>query len=160
MIHRDSWIHVVNDQPHDKSIKLIIREGAGIGMGATISAAKRVVIGRNALFARNVYISDHRHAYENIHTPIENQGICGVQEVEIGDETWIGQNACVLPGVKIGRHCVIGANSVVTRSIPDYTVAVGAPAIPVKQYDPVLKTWRKCPADELANISGCPDHIS
>jgi acetyltransferase-like isoleucine patch superfamily enzyme len=48
--------------------------------------------------------------------------------VSIGDGSWLGHGTVVLPGAQIGRHVVIGANSVVTGSIPDYSVAVGAPA--------------------------------
>jgi acetyltransferase-like isoleucine patch superfamily enzyme len=63
-IERDCWIHVVGGYGEENSPKLIIKSHAGIGMGATISAAQQVVIGEYALLARNVYISDHAHAIQ------------------------------------------------------------------------------------------------
>jgi len=95
------------------------------------------------LLARNVYIADHGHAFEDVNTPIMLQGIDHVGEVEIAKHSWLGQNVCVLPGVRIGQHCVIGANSVVTRDVPDFSVAVGAPARIVKRYDHESRRWEK-----------------
>ena len=143
IIHRDCWIHIIEEHGDRESPKIIIQDHAGIGMGSSISAAQQVVIGEYALLARNVYISDHAHAFENRDVPIMHQGIAGVAPVAIGRETWLGQNVVVLPGVTIGRHCVIGANSVVNTSIPDFSVAVGAPARVVKQYDANTGRWEK-----------------
>jgi acetyltransferase-like isoleucine patch superfamily enzyme len=142
-IERDCWIHVVGGYDEENSPKLIIKSHAGIGMGATISAARQVVIGEYVLLARNVYISDHAHAYENLDVPIMHQGINGIAPVSIGRETWLGQNVVVLPGVTIGQHCVIGANSVVNSSIPDFSVAVGSPARVVKQYNRNTGRWER-----------------
>jgi acetyltransferase-like isoleucine patch superfamily enzyme len=112
-------------------------------MGANISAAHKIVIGEYVLLARNVYISDHAHAFENIHVPIMRQGINGIAPVSIGPSTWLGQNVVVLPGVTIGQHCVIGANSVVNASVPDFCVAVGAPARVVKRYNSNARRWER-----------------
>src|SRR2546425_1450505 len=64
IINRDCWILTLNEKNHESSPKLIIKSHAGIGMGATISAASRILIEEYVLLARNVYISDHGHAYE------------------------------------------------------------------------------------------------
>ena len=61
----------------------------------------------------------------------------------IGDDSWIGENVCII-GASIGRHCVIGANAVVTKEIPDYCVAVGNPARVIKRYDFEQKDWVSC----------------
>lgn len=61
--------------------------------------------------------------------------------MEIGEGTWLGENVCVI-GAKIGKHCVIGANSVVTKDIPDYSIAVGAPARIIKQYNFKENVWK------------------
>jgi acetyltransferase-like isoleucine patch superfamily enzyme len=143
MINRDCWILTVSGQQQDNDVKLVIGSHAGIGMGATISAARQVVIGEHVLLARNVYISDHGHEFEDINHPIMKQGIRDIKAVMIGAHTWIGQNACILPGVTIGKHCVIGANSIVNSSIPDYCVAVGAPARVVSQYNRETDKWEK-----------------
>jgi acetyltransferase-like isoleucine patch superfamily enzyme len=143
IINRDCWILTLNEKNHESSPKLIIKSHAGIGMGATISAASRILIDEYVLLARNVYISDHGHAYEEVDTPIMCQGISMVRPVSIGRHSWLGQNVSVLPGASIGVHCVIGANSVVLSDIPDYSVAVGSPARVVKMYNRSTKRWER-----------------
>jgi len=143
IINRDCWIQVLGGQGDDQSAKIVIQAHAGIGMGATISAAHQVTIGEYVLLARNVYISDHAHGYENLDVPIMHQGISGIAPVSIGRNTWLGENAVVLPGVTIGQHCVIGANAVVKTSIPDFSVAVGAPARVVKQFNQNNGRWER-----------------
>lgn len=59
------------------------------------------------------------------------------REVSIGDDCWIGGNVTIMPGVTIGKGCTIGAGSVVTKDIPDFSVAIGSPAKVVKKVDPV-----------------------
>jgi lipopolysaccharide O-acetyltransferase len=142
-IERDCWIQTVPDDGQHNEAKLVIGPYAGIGMGASISAARKVVIGEHVLLARNVYISDHNHAFEDIGVPIMHQGMNGVAPVSIGRNTWLGQNVVVLPGATIGEHCVIGANSVVNSSIPDFSVAVGAPARVVKRYNQQAGAWQR-----------------
>jgi acetyltransferase-like isoleucine patch superfamily enzyme len=141
VIHRDCWIQVIGGHGDEVSPKIIIKSHACIGMGATISAARQVVIGEYALLARNVYISDHAHAFQSADVPVMHQGITGIAPVSIGRSTWLGQNVVVLPGVTIGEHCVVGANSVVNSSVPDFSVAVGAPARVVKHYNSTSGHW-------------------
>lgn len=141
IIERNCWIHVVDGYAEADTVKLVIGSRAGIGMDATISAAQQVTIGESVLLARNVYISDHAHAFEDITVPIRDQGIDKIKPVSIGRSTWLGQNVCVLPGASVGEHCVIGANSVVIGHIPDFSVAVGAPARVVRRYNPGAGSW-------------------
>ena len=96
-----------------------------------------------------MYISDNLHGFSDITIPILEQPIIQNGEVEIGDGTWIGENVCIL-GVKIGKNCVVGANSVVTKNIPDYCVAVGAPAYIIKRYCFDSKEWKK--TDKVGNF--------
>jgi acetyltransferase-like isoleucine patch superfamily enzyme len=140
-INRDCWIHALSPGPDAPEPRLQIGAFSSIGMGATISAAREVVLGRRVVLARNVYISDHSHAYEDVTRAVLDQGISDISPTWIGDDTWLGQNVCVLAGVHIGRHCVIGANSTVTRDIPDYSVAVGSPARVIRQYDTERQQW-------------------
>ena len=90
--------------------------------------------------ADKVFISDASHVFKNVSLPIFSQGMEMVNPVYIGDESWIGENVCII-GAKIGKHCVIGANSVVLHDIPDYSVAVGSPAKVIKKYDFETKEW-------------------
>jgi acetyltransferase-like isoleucine patch superfamily enzyme len=80
------------------------------------------------------------HAYEDISQPIIRQQVLFKGEVVIGDGCWIGENACII-GASVGRNSVIGANAVVTRDIPEYSVAVGAPAVVIRRFDKTLGRW-------------------
>lgn len=121
---------------------LSIEAGTAIGHFAHIIALHDVVIGKDVLIADKVFISDCTHRYEDIDIPIIHQGVDMLNSVYIGDGSWIGENVCI-QGCKIGKHCVIGSNSVVTKDIPDYSVAVGVPAKVVKKYNFEKKTWEK-----------------
>ena len=80
-----------------------------------------------------MYITDCDHEYRNVYIPVIDQGVVQKgQKVSIGEGSYIGINAVIVGNVKIGKHCVIGANSVVTKDISDYCVAVGSPARAIK----------------------------
>ena len=70
-----------------------------------------------------------------------SQGYVSKGDVIIEDGCWLGVGVCILPGVKIGKNSVIGANSIVTRDVPEYSIAVGNPAQIIKKYDPEQQTW-------------------
>ncbi len=129
--------------PHTghQDCRLAIGKGSRIGRFNHIYATRSVVLGENVLTANNVYISDNLHDYRNPDVPILHQPIRQNREVMIGDGSWLGHNACVL-GARIGRNCVIGANAVVTRDLPDHCVAVGVPAIIIRRYDSETRSWR------------------
>lgn len=126
----------------EKCSRLVFEEGCTIGHFNHIFATQSIIFHKNVLTADKVYISDNLHGYEDINVPIKKQPIIQNGSVEIGEGSWLGENVCVL-GANIGKHCIIGANSVVTRNIPDYSVAVGAPARVIKYYDFERKIWCK-----------------
>ncbi len=135
-----TWLAAV---PHTgKNAKLIIEEGSTIGNFNHIYATKSIIIHKNVLTADKVYISDNLHGYENIDLPIKKQPIIQHGTVEVGEDSWLGENVCVL-GAHIGKHCVIGANSVVTHDIPDYSIAVGVPAKVIKKYSFNTNCWER-----------------
>ena len=110
-----------------------IGRGSEIGERFRISIANSLEIGEKVLLSPNVYITDCDHEYRNIDVPVIEQGIVQKgQAVSIGDGSYIGINTVIVGNVKIGKHCVIGANSVVTKDVPDYSVAVGIPARVIK----------------------------
>lgn len=121
-----SWLQVLED--HAKGIALTIGNGTNIVGACVLSSARSVIIGEDVLIARNVYVADHMHAFDDIAKPVIKQGITRIAPVEIGDGAWLGENVVVGPGVRIGRGAVIGANAVVLDDVDDYCVAVGAPA--------------------------------
>jgi acetyltransferase-like isoleucine patch superfamily enzyme len=106
-------------------------------------AAGKIDIGAHVVIAPNVYISDHSHKYDDISCPISEQGIDKISRVIIGEESWIGHGAVILPGTNIGKHCVIGANSVVSGNIKDYSIVVGIPANVKKRFNFDTNTWEK-----------------
>lgn len=106
-----------------------------IGRGSGIVGHLSIVIGNDVWTGHHVYITDQNHGYENIEIPISQQ-IQVERPVSIGDGSWLGAGVVVLPGSTIGKHVAVGANSVVTGHLPDYCVAVGAPARVIKQYSP------------------------
>lgn len=122
--------------------RLVIDDGVTIGRFFHIVAIREIIIGKNVLIADKVYISDNIHNYDNIKIPIINQEILFKGVVEIGENSWIGENVSII-GAKIGKHCIIGANSVVNKDIPDYSIAVGSPAKVIKKYDFETKEWQK-----------------
>ena len=106
-----------------------------IGRGSGIVGHFSITIGNDVWTGHHVYITDQNHDYRDISVPISQQSQ-PEKAVSIGDGSWIGFGSVVLPGVTIGRHVVVGANSVVTTDLPDYCVAVGAPARVIKKLDP------------------------
>jgi acetyltransferase-like isoleucine patch superfamily enzyme len=135
-------------EPHTggDDCRLEIGDGCRIGRFNHIYATRRVVLGTKVLTANNVYISDNVHGYREVSIAVMDHPVEQLRDVEIGEGSWLGHNACVL-GVKIGRHCVVGANAVVTRDLPDYSVAVGAPAIVIRRFDEAAGAWRKTRSD-------------
>ncbi len=133
-----SWIEAV--PLTGGSCELKIGDGTCIGNFNHIFATGSIIIGENVLTADRVYISDNLHSYSNPFVPIMNQPIKQIKHVYIGDGCWIGENVCII-GSSVGKNCVIGANAVVTRDIPDYSVAVGIPAKIIKRYNINTSKW-------------------
>jgi acetyltransferase-like isoleucine patch superfamily enzyme len=121
-----SWLQAIPGPGPD--VAITIGDGTSIAGGCVLSATAGVTLGRKVLLARNVYIADHAHAFDDPARAVLDQGIADVRPVEIGDGAWLGQNVVVCPGVRIGRGAVIGANAVVRQDVPDHGVAVGVPA--------------------------------
>ena len=119
-----------------------------IGRGSGIVGHLGIDIGNDVWTGHYVYITDQNHGYENVDLPISQQSQAE-RVVSIGDGSWIGAGSVVLPGAKIGKHVAIGANSVVTGEIPDFSVAVGAPARVIKRYSNDGQ-WR--PSHEFENL--------
>jgi acetyltransferase-like isoleucine patch superfamily enzyme len=119
---------------------ILIGENVTIEQNLHLTCANRIVIGKNTAIAANVTITDIVHPYIDVNIPVERHDII-VKEVVIGDDSKIYNNAVVLPGVHIGKHCVVGANSVVVRDVPDFSVVAGAPARIITQYNQVIGTW-------------------
>ena len=111
-----------------------------IGLRSTIIGP--VQIGDYVILAQNVVLSGLNHIYTDIEHPICLQGV-SVKEIIIEDEAWIAANSVITAGVKIGKHSIVASGSVVTKSVPPYTIVGGNPARILKQYDFEKKEWIK-----------------
>lgn len=100
---------------------------ANLGVNVYINGRGGVTIGENVLMGPDVIIYTGTHTLGDSETPVQRQQM-RYAPVTIGDDVWLGARVVVLPGVTIGRGCVVGANSVVTRRLPPYAVAFGVPA--------------------------------
>ncbi len=107
-----------------------------------LTCAKAISIGSNTAIAANVTITDINHSYVDILIPVEKQP-WEISPVEIGEDCKIYNNAVILPGTKLGKHNVVGANSVVSAIFPDFCVIVGIPASIIKRYNFQSKKWQK-----------------
>lgn len=138
VMQRGGWLYCCGIDNVPASLKL--GNGCVFGYNNHITAVRDVVIGNYVLTANNVYISDNLHSYEDTSKPIMHQPVQFKKAVSIGDGCWIGENACII-GAHVGKNCVIGANAVVTSDIPDYSVAVGVPAVVIKQFNQNSQKW-------------------
>jgi len=140
-VYIDAYGYLIANTEFNRHPEFVIKSGTKIGNFNHISCANRLVIGKNVLTADRVYISDNFHIYDNIDIPIKDQSIGSKGEVIIGDNSWIGDGVTII-SCKIGKNCIIGANSVVLKDIPDYSVAVGSPARVVKKYSFEDGKWK------------------
>jgi len=140
----DGWIDTIEAYGNERyQPQIHIGDGTYIGHRCHIIACRVMKIGKNTVIADNVYITDNLHGYEDISKPILYTPLTSTGPVTIDDEAWIGEKVCIMPNVTIGRHAVIGANSVVTKDVPAYCVAAGVPARIIKKYNHQTNKWEK-----------------
>ena len=123
---------------------IILGDNCAIHRRAQISARNCIHLEQGVIVSASVLIMDHNHAFEDISRPIREQGITTGGTIRIEQGCWIGHGAaivCKSGELVLGRNCVVGANAVVTRSFPPYSVIVGNPARVVRQYDPITRSW-------------------
>ncbi|MDZ4666346.1 MAG: acyltransferase [bacterium] len=111
-----------------------------VGIGNVIIGP--VSIGNHVILAQNIVMSGLNHGYEDINLPIHKQKV-SMQPIFIEDDSWIGANVVVTAGVTIGKHSVVAAGAVVTKSIPPFSIAVGNPARVIKQYNANSGVWER-----------------
>lgn len=122
--------------------ELVFKTGSTVGDFCHIYSTKSIIVEKDALIANFVYVSDNLHCYENVDMSVKFQPISQLKSVVLGEGCWIGEHVAII-GASVGKHSVIGANSVVTHDIPDFCVAVGAPARIVKRYNSETRKWQK-----------------
>lgn len=123
--------------------RLSVYGNDSFGFSALASSKANITIEDNVLFASNIIVTNENHGMDPESTvPYMDQELTA-NDVFIGEGSWIGEKVCILSGVSIGKKCVIGAGSVVTKSIPSYSIAAGNPAKVLKVYNFESKRWEK-----------------
>jgi acetyltransferase-like isoleucine patch superfamily enzyme len=129
LLHRDVCLWTHDYGPGHGAIRL--GKGAVLARGVTLNSYFEIAIGERSGLGDGCYVQDNDHGTDP-GAPFLDQEILGAP-IHIGDDVWLGARCLVLKAVTIGDHAVIGAGSVVVRSIPQDVVAVGNPCRPVKQ---------------------------
>lgn len=109
---------------------LSIGNNSGVGIMCEVNGF--VTIGENVMMGPEVVIYSSSHKYDRTDIPMCEQGFDDPKEVVIEDDVWLGRRVIIMPGVHIGKGSIIGAGAVVTKDIPEYSVAAGVPAKVVK----------------------------
>ncbi len=114
-----------------------IRIGAGtfLNLGVQIAAVDLVEIGEHCMLANGSFVTDGNHRFDDPTMPVTWQGFTTKGPTRLGDNVWCGANVIITSGVTIGDRCVIGANSVVTESLPPGVIAAGSPARVIREID-------------------------
>ncbi|SIS07074.1 acyltransferase [Williamsia sterculiae] len=122
------WVHI-GDGNHIRCHEGSLRIGDKVvfGQNNVVNAYLDIEIGSSTLVADWCYITDFDHRMDDVTRPIKDQGIVK-GPVRIGADTWIAAKVSVLRDTVVGRGCVLGAHAVVKGVIPDFSIAVGAPA--------------------------------
>lgn len=123
------------------SPEIVIGDDCYLGNHVHVVATNRVWIGKKVMVADGVFLSDYFSDRSQVDPPDAPAVLSRGGEVHIGDGSWIGENVSIVGNVRIGQHCVVGANAVVTLSLPAYSVAVGVPARVIKRYNFSSARW-------------------
>jgi acetyltransferase-like isoleucine patch superfamily enzyme len=108
--------------------RIRIGSGSFLNLGVMVASVELVEIGDHCMFANGCFVSDGAHRFDDPDQPVPWQGFTTKGPTRVGDNVWCGANVVITSGVTVGERCVIGANSVVTRDLPPFSIAAGAPA--------------------------------
>ncbi|GGX16410.1 acetyltransferase [Pigmentiphaga litoralis] len=121
--------------------RITIGDGVFANNGLKLSAVSSITVGEGVAFGYNVFITDFDHDYTDLAIPILATPLVTKGPVSIGKHSWIGANVFISSGVQLGQHCVVAANSVVTKSFPANSVIGGNPARIIRQFDAQEGAW-------------------
>jgi acetyltransferase-like isoleucine patch superfamily enzyme len=109
----------------------------GIGYEVQISAARSIVIEDDVTISRGAVIVDHLHDYRHLDVSIFEAPLSVPKPVCIGKGSFLGAHCMIGPGVQVGEHSLVCANSVVVNDVPAFSMAVGNPARVVRFQSPL-----------------------
>jgi len=147
---RNLWLEAVTSYRSQRFLpNITIGDHVSFSDGVHISSITSIAIGSHSLFGSRIYVSDHNHGMyrgESQSTPEEapaHRLLGGGGPVVIGENVWIGDNSVIIGPATIGRGAIVGANSVVRGVVPSNTIVAGAPARPIKIFNPKTGSWDK-----------------
>lgn len=128
----------------DKKSSIYIHEDTSIGQNFHIisGGSQKLTIGKNTTISGNVFITNVEHEFRNKDVHILEQELIYKTTI-VNDNCFIGYGAVIQAGTILGIQCIVGSNSVVRGTFPDYSVIVGIPGRVIKRYDPETKLWKK-----------------
>lgn len=149
-IRQGARIEVILSELNNRIPELRIGDNVNIEQNVHLVCHSRITIGRDVSITGNCAIVDVTHPYADINNPekIGKRVLDDDSFVEIGDGCFLGIGSLIMPNVRIGKYCVVGAHSVVTRDVPDYSIVIGNPARVARIYDRETNRW--CSPNELA----------
>jgi len=137
LVMKNAILHVYNFRGLPRS-GITIGARSLIGEGCILRGQGGITLGDDVFLGTLVQLLAVNHVFADTSRPISHQGITAAG-ISVADGAWIGSGAIILDGVQIGRNAVVGAGAVVTKDVPDYSIAVGNPARIVRdlRHDPL-----------------------
>lgn len=147
-IQKDVWLNVPLHELKRKISKknniIKIGDRSRVGKGSTISAINSIDIENDCLIGLNVTIVDHMHSFQDITTPILDQGVISRGKITLKSGCWIASNVVIMTSgedIEIGKNSIVSANSVVKKNVEDYTIVSGNPAKEIKRFNHKHNKW-------------------
>jgi acetyltransferase-like isoleucine patch superfamily enzyme len=141
-IYPDSFINPLKEWAGlTHTPKIMIGDGVYIGRHAYFTALDAIEIEDGCVLSEYVYITDCAHGFHPERGPLMSQPLESKGPVHIGRNCFLGYRVSIMPGVTLGDHCVVGANSIVTHSFPAYSLVAGCPAKVVKVFSLEANAW-------------------
>jgi acetyltransferase-like isoleucine patch superfamily enzyme len=137
------WECAKSAGPGGSQGRITVGSNVLIGSHSFFTSLREISIGDGCVLSGHIYISDENHGFNPKAGPILEQPLESKGPVRIGNNCFLGYRVAILPGVTLGEHCVVGANSTVTRSFPAYCMLAGSPARIIKQYSHEFGGWIK-----------------
>lgn len=142
-LDRDVWVNIPV-LPENGKPAIIFEDNCRVGRRCVISAKNQIHFEKGVIFGPSVLVMDHNHEFEDVNVPIGEQGVTEGGTIRVEEGCWLGFGAAIVCSkgeIVIGKNSVIGANTVITKSIPPNSVVTGNPGRIVKQFDPTKGEW-------------------